>query len=76
MKQIKMGTCIPGTLATKWLPHFIKAGFETISLNFHMSLEGTDLTVLSNEVKEIMGDSGVEDDQLVFIATQFRILRM
>ncbi|WMJ87300.1 sugar phosphate isomerase/epimerase family protein [Anaerocolumna sp. MB42-C2] len=59
MEQIKIGTCIPGTKAKEWLPHMVKAGFETVSLNFHMSLENTDLKELAKEVKEILGDSGV-----------------
>jgi sugar phosphate isomerase/epimerase len=60
MNQIKIGTCIPGTKAVEWLPGFLKAGFETISLNFHMSLEGTDLVELSKKVNEIIGNSGVK----------------
>ena len=43
MKQIKIGTCVPGAKAEEWLKGFIGKGFETFSLNFHMSLEGTDL---------------------------------
>ena len=43
MKQIKIGTCIQGPRAEEWLPGFLGKGFETFSLNFHMSLEGTDL---------------------------------
>jgi sugar phosphate isomerase/epimerase len=59
MEQIKIGTCIPGFAAEAWLPYIIKAGFETVSLNFHMSLEGADLVELSKKVKDILGDSGV-----------------
>ena len=47
MKQIKIGTCVPGTKAEEWLKGFIGKGFETFSLNFHMSLEGTDLDKLA-----------------------------
>ena len=43
MKQIKIGTCVPGTKAEEWLKGFVGKGFETFSINFHMSLEGTDL---------------------------------
>lgn len=60
MEQIKIGTCIPGDKVESWLPHFVKAGFETVSINFHMTLNGTDLVELSKKVKEIIGDSGVE----------------
>ena len=48
MKQIKIGTCVPGTKAEEWLKGFIGKGFETFSLNFHMSLEGTDLDKLAS----------------------------
>ncbi len=60
MKQIKIGTCLPGTKAVEWLPHVVKAGFETVSINFHLSLENTDLIELSKKVKDIIGDSGVQ----------------
>ena len=42
MKQIKIGTCVPGTKAEEWLKGFVGKGFETFSINFHMSLEGKD----------------------------------
>ncbi|NLK27477.1 MAG: sugar phosphate isomerase/epimerase [Clostridiales bacterium] len=60
MEQIKIGTCIPGTQVEAMLPHVIKAGFETISINFHMSLEGTDLAELAEKVKQIIGDSKLQ----------------
>ncbi|NLP34833.1 MAG: sugar phosphate isomerase/epimerase [Clostridiales bacterium] len=60
MKQIKIGTCIPGNQAEAMLPHMIKAGFETIAITFHMSLEGMDLAELAKKVNDIIGDSGVE----------------
>ena len=47
MKQIKIGTCVPGPVAEEWLKGFVGKGFETFSLNFHMSLEGTDLDKLA-----------------------------
>lgn len=49
MKQIKIGTCIQGPRAEEWLPGFLGKGFETFSLNFHMSLEGTDLEQLAGK---------------------------
>ena len=66
MEQIKIGTCIPGTMATEWMPAMIKAGFETVSINFHMSLENVDLLELSKSVKDILGDSGVKVSCLGF----------
>lgn len=59
MDQIKIGTCIPGTKAVEWLPAMMEAGFETVSLNFHMSLENVDLLELSKKIKDILGDSKV-----------------
>lgn len=66
MEQIKIGTCIPGIKTEEWLPAMIKAGFETVSINFHMSLENTDLRELSKKVKELLGDSGVSVSNLGF----------
>ena len=31
MKQIKIGTCVPGTKAEEWLKGFVGKGFETFS---------------------------------------------
>ena len=59
MKQIQIGTCVPGDQAEKWLPAIIKAGFECISLNFHMTLGNVKLEELAPKIKEQIGDSGV-----------------
>lgn len=59
MKQIQIGTCIPGTEAEKWIPHMVDAGFECVAINFHMSLGGVNLEELAKKVKEMLGDSGV-----------------
>lgn len=58
MKQIQIGTCIQGPKAEEWLPGFLGKGFETFSLNFHMSLEGTDLDKLALKTEKIMKGSG------------------
>ena len=60
MKQIKIGTCVPGGQAEKWLPHIVKAGFECVSINFHMTLGDVNLKELAVKVREIIGDSGVK----------------
>ena len=54
MKQIKIGTCVPGAKAEEWLKGFIGKGFETFSLNFHMSLEGTDLDKLALSMEKLL----------------------
>lgn len=56
MEQIKIGTCIPGTQAEQWIPHLVGAGFETVGINFHMSLDGTDLEALAPKVLDLLGD--------------------
>ena len=60
MQQIKIGTCVPGSEVINWLPHLVKHGFETIELYYNVTLGNTDFVELSKEVKEIIGDSGVE----------------
>lgn len=59
MKQIEIGTCIPGTEAEKWIPHMVNAGFECVAINFHMSLGGTDLAKLADQVKNMLDGTGV-----------------
>ena len=57
MKQIRIGTCIPGGEAVSWLPYIMQAGFECAAVNFHMSLGGADLEALAEQLKEQIGDS-------------------
>ncbi|MCR5004356.1 MAG: sugar phosphate isomerase/epimerase [Clostridiales bacterium] len=59
MKQIHIGTCIPGTQAEAWLPHMVQAGFECAAINFHMSLEGTDLKEQAARVRDLLDGTGV-----------------
>lgn len=66
MKQIEVGTCIPGTHALSWLPHLAKAGFECASINFHMSLEGTDLKKLAEDLRPIVEETGIRIASLGF----------
>ena len=37
MKQIKIGTCVPGAKAEEWLKGFIGKVIEKYSHNIHMS---------------------------------------
>ena len=60
MKQIRIGTCIPGPLAESWIPHMVKAGFETLSINNHMDLYGIKMEEQAPKLLELIKDSGVE----------------
>jgi hypothetical protein len=43
ISQIRIGTCVPGGVAEKWVPPMIEAGFETLSINFHMEYGEVDI---------------------------------
>lgn len=58
MKQIAIGTCIPGNHVETWLPPLVGLGMECVAINFHMSLEGADLTQLGPRVQALLEDSG------------------
>ena len=47
MKQIPVGTCIPGNDFMKWVPGLMDKGFECFTVNFHMSLNGLKLQELA-----------------------------
>src|SRR5690554_2903735 len=44
----------------------IDAGYESVSINFHMSLGDVDLEELAPRVKDALGDSGVKVGSLGF----------
>ncbi|MHC1693670.1 MAG: sugar phosphate isomerase/epimerase family protein [Eubacteriales bacterium] len=50
MQLIRIGTCVPGPCALDWTPHMLKAGFECVAINFHMSTEGTDIKQLAEKL--------------------------
>lgn len=52
MNEIKIGTCLPGTLAIEWADPLINAGFEAVEICFHMTLNGTDLTEYSKKIMD------------------------
>lgn len=66
MEQIKIGTCVPGEKALDWLPHMVKAGFECVAINFHMSLQGIDLEEHAKKILEILEGTGVYVSTLGF----------
>ena len=58
MEQIKIGTCIPGKLAEKWLPAMKNYDFECFAVNFHMTYGGIDIRELAPKVQEILAGTG------------------
>jgi len=54
MKHISIGTCVPGDRFEAWAPAFINAGFECLSVNFHMTLGDVDPVALAARVREIL----------------------
>ena len=58
MKQIKIGTIAQGSKYKQQLSEYVKYGFETFQLNWHMELGDANLEKMANDCKEILGDSG------------------
>lgn len=58
MKQIRIGTCVPGNHAESWLSGLADKGFECFSINFHMSYEGIDIKKLAPKLSAMLADSG------------------
>ena len=75
MKQIKIGTCVPGTKAEEWLKGFIGKGFETFSLNFHMSLEGTDLDKLALSTEKLLAGTDSENHDSWILLQSYPVCR-
>jgi len=60
MKQIKIGTCVPGTQIKDWMPTLKANGFETIQLYFNNYIEEKNFDELAKRLKESIGDSGIQ----------------
>lgn len=60
MKQIRIGTCIPGNHAQAWIPHMVNAGFETLSINFHMQLGDVVIENQGRELRAQLEGTGTE----------------
>ena len=60
MKQIRIGTCIPGPIAEAWIPHMVEAGFETLSINNHMSLSDIKMEEQAPRLLKLIEGTGVE----------------
>lgn len=66
MRQIPIGTCIPGNCFTQWVPALMDKGFECFAVNFHMSLGGVCLTDLAAQTRSILDGSGIQASALGF----------
>ncbi len=60
IEQIRIGTCVPGFVAEQWMPHLAKAGFETVSINFHMELGGVDIEKQGPKLRAQLEGTGCE----------------
>ena len=60
MEQIKIGTCVPGQAAEQWAPHLAKAGFETLSINYHMQYYGVNIEEQGPRLREMAEEQGVQ----------------
>lgn len=54
METIRIGTCVPGQATEKLLPHFVRAGFECVALNFHMEFPEKDLPTYWEKVRPLL----------------------
>lgn len=66
MKQIKIGTCVPGPQAETWIEQLKDKGFESFSINYHMSLEGADLDRLAVRTADMLKNSGAQISTIGF----------
>lgn len=66
MKQIAVGTCIPGSKFTQWAPSLMEHGFECFAVNFHMELGGVVLGELAQEVHSLLDGTGIKISSLGF----------
>lgn len=60
LRPIRIGTCVPGPEAESWAPSLLDVGFETLSINFHMSYKDTDLLIQGPKLKDIAEEKGAE----------------
>lgn len=58
MEQIKIGTIAQGAKYKQQLTEYVKYGFETFQLNWHMELGGADLAEMAKDCEQILADSG------------------
>lgn len=60
MKQIHIGTCIPGGKAMEMIPSLKDKGFERFEICFHMEFGGVEITQLAPKLTDELSGSGVK----------------
>ena len=65
MKQIAIGTCIPGQKALEYLPHMVDKGFERFEICFHMEFYGVEIP------EEALGGFETVEDVVGYIEDRF-----
>ena len=58
MRQIPVGTCIPGDKFDEWAPSLRGRGFECYTICFHMSLGGANLMRLAERARDALSGDG------------------
>lgn len=56
--DIRIGTLVPGRVASSYIPQILPHGFESFSLTFGPDDHGIDLKALAGEVRSALADSG------------------
>ncbi len=60
IRQIRIGTCIPGWYAQKWAPPMMDLGFETLSINYHMEYNNVVIEEQGPLLKALAEEKGAE----------------
>ncbi len=60
MNRVRIGSIVPGDNVEKFLPEFLKYGYECVSFNFHMVFPEKDLATFAQRVKAAAGGAPVE----------------
>ena len=66
MKNIRIGTCVPGRNFAQWAPKLVQAGFECVTVNYHMEMEPEELAALPEIVKRALDGTSATISALGF----------
>ncbi|NLE20791.1 MAG: sugar phosphate isomerase/epimerase [Clostridiales bacterium] len=59
-KTLRIGSCMPGNAESEWFQPFLDAGFEALSVNFHMEYYGVNIEQQGPRMKAAAAEKGVE----------------